>query len=51
MSRKYFDKLMVGSGSTNVAVKSKFGSAMLAKMGWKEGEGLGKNEDGMKSCI
>ena len=20
-------------------------------MGWKEGEGLGKNEDGMKSCI
>ena len=51
MSKKYFDKLMVGSGSTNRAVESKFGSKMLAKMGWKEGEGLGKNQDGMKDCI
>ena len=51
MSKKYFDKLMVGSGSTNRAVESKFGSKMLAKMGWQEGQGLGKNQDGMKDCI
>ncbi len=30
---------------------SKFGYKMLQKMGWKEGSGLGKNEDGMKTHI
>ena len=30
---------------------SHFGSKMLKKMGWKEGDGLGKNSDGMKEHI
>ena len=51
MSRKYFDKLMIGSGSTTKTVKSKFGEKMMAQMGWTAGNGLGKKEDGMKECI
>eukprot|EP01041_Mallomonas_annulata_P008761 gene8761-18125_t len=31
--------------------KSGFGFKMLQKMGWKEENGLGKNQDGMKSAI
>ena len=42
MSKKYFDKLMTGSGATNKKVKSKFGEAMLKKMGWSEGKGINK---------
>ena len=51
MSRKYFDKLMTGTGSTSRTVKSKFGSKIMEQLGWNEGKGLGKNEDGMKECI
>ena len=46
MSKKYFDKLMTGSGFSKKKVKSKFGEAMLKKMGWNEGSGLGKNQHG-----
>jgi Pin2-interacting protein X1 len=31
--------------------KSKFGYQMLLKMGWSEGRGTGKNEDGMASHV
>ena len=51
MSRKYFDKLMVGSGSTTKTVKSKFAAKIMEQLGWEAGKGLGKNEDGMKDCI
>jgi len=35
MSKKYYDRLLVGSGSTGKVVKSKFGEKMLAMMGWE----------------
>ena len=51
MSRKYFDRLLTGSGETNKEVNSKFGQKMLENLGWQKGKGLGKHEDGMKDCI
>ena len=51
MSKKYFEKLMVGTGSTTKVVKSKFGAKIMEQMGWSDGKGLGKAEDGMKDCI
>ena len=51
MSKKYFDKLMLGSGKTNKMVKSKFGEKIVAQLGWEQGKGLGKKEDGLKECI
>ncbi len=46
MSRKYFDKLMTGTGVTDKKVKSSLAETLMKKMGWSEGKGLGKKEDG-----
>eukprot|EP00344_Euplotes_crassus_P003652 CAMPEP_0197004630 /NCGR_PEP_ID=MMETSP1380-20130617/24306_1 /TAXON_ID=5936 /ORGANISM="Euplotes crassus, Strain CT5" /LENGTH=157 /DNA_ID=CAMNT_0042423489 /DNA_START=7 /DNA_END=480 /DNA_ORIENTATION=- len=51
MSKKYFDRLMTGSGYSGKKVKSKFGEAMLKKMGWNESKGLGKNQHGETECF
>ena len=51
MSQKYYDRLLVGSGSTTKEVKSVFGEKLMAKMGWKKGDGLGKSMDGIVECI
>lgn len=51
MSKKYYDRLLTGTGETSKEVKSKFGLKMLEQMGWAKGKGLGKNEDGMVDCI
>ena len=51
MSKKYYDRLLTGSGSTERAVKSKFGMKMLESMGWTKGAELGKNENGLTECI
>ncbi|CDW81217.1 g patch domain containing [Stylonychia lemnae] len=51
MSRKYFDKLMTGSGVTGRQVKSKLGENIMKMMGWDHGKGLGKHEKGETEVI
>ena len=36
MSRKYFDKLMTGTGVTDKKVKSSLAESLMKKMGWTE---------------
>lgn len=45
MSSKYWHMLSASS-STGAPVQSAFGEKMLKKMGWKQGEGLGKQSQG-----
>lgn len=51
MSKKYYDKILAGSGTSQVKVKSVFGAKILSKYGWKEGEGLGSSMNGVKECV
>jgi hypothetical protein len=51
MSRKYYDKVLSGSGTSSVKVKSVFGAKILAKYGWKEGQGLGSSMNGAEECV
>lgn len=51
MSRKYYDKVLSGSGTSSVKVKSAFGSKILAKYGWKEGQSLGSSMKGVEECV
>ena len=50
MADKHLKKLG-GAVYSSKKVESNFGSKILAKCGWKDGEGLGKNAHGMKECI
>ena len=51
MSKKYYDKILSGSGTSSVKVKSAFGSKILAKYGWTEGQGLGARMNGEQECV
>ena len=51
MSRKYYDKVLAGSGTSSVKVKSAFGAKILAKYGWSEGQGLGSSMNGVEECV
>lgn len=51
MSKKYFDRLLTGTGETKREVKSKFGMKIMEQMGWEKGKGLGAKLDGMTDCI
>mmetsp|Transcript_39832 Transcript_39832/g.45417 ORF Transcript_39832/g.45417 Transcript_39832/m.45417 type:complete len:155 (+) Transcript_39832:248-712(+) len=51
MSRKYYESLAKGTGVSGKAVESEFGMKILAKFGWREGDGLGKERDGRTECV
>ena len=51
MSSKYYDRLLTGTGVSSKKVESTVASKIMGKFGWKEGEGLGANKQGMTECI
>ena len=40
MSKKYKEKVLIGTGFSNKKFESEYGNKILSKMGWK-GKGLG----------
>lgn len=44
---KAFKERLKAAEQMGSKVLSKFGASIMAKYGWKEGEGLGKNQDGI----
>lgn len=51
MSSKYRDRLLQSSGVSNIRFESDYAKKLMAKMGWKEGNGLGKNQHGSTDCV
>lgn len=51
MSKKFREKVLQGSGFSNKKFECDYGLKLLKKMGWTEGNGLGREEKGMTSCI
>lgn len=49
--RLAFHFLRLPARATHSADKSNFGFKMLEKMGWAEGKGLGRKEDGMSTHV
>jgi len=46
MASKYRDRLLQSSGVSNVKFESAYAKKLMMGMGWKEGNGLGKNQNG-----
>lgn len=51
VTRKTLTKMGSGINESAGSKVSDFARKQMEKMGWKEGQGLGKNEDGMKKHI
>ena len=51
MSRKWFDMLSNGKGTTEREVKSKYGAKMMEKLGWSKGDVLGKKKEIMQGLV
>lgn len=45
------ENYVLGVGVVKPTAKGGFGQKMLEKLGWREGEGLGKNKTGMLQAI
>ncbi|KAF5153447.1 G-patch domain protein [Theileria parva strain Muguga] len=51
MSKKQRERLLKTFNPTGKKYESTFGASILSKFGWKEGQGLGKSEDGIKKPV
>lgn len=51
MASKYRDRLLQSSGVSNIRFESEYAKKLMQKMGWKEGNGLGKNQHGNTDCV
>ena len=51
MSSKYRDRLLQSSGVSNIRFESEYAKKLMMNMGWKEGNGLGKNQHGNADCV
>ena len=51
MSTKYRDRLLQSSGVSNIRFESEYAKKLMVQMGWKEGKGLGKNQNGNTDCV
>ncbi|RYG69442.1 hypothetical protein EON64_02725, partial [archaeon] len=51
LDKKTVQKLGSSLNHTSASKPSGYAVKLMEKMGWKEGQGLGKNEDGMASHV
>ncbi|KRX00093.1 hypothetical protein PPERSA_07200 [Pseudocohnilembus persalinus] len=51
MSQRYKERLLNNNGISNKKFESELGIKLLEKMGWKQGNGLGKSQHGMTDCL
>ncbi|KYF40505.1 G-patch domain-containing protein, partial [Toxoplasma gondii ARI] len=51
MSKKFYDRLLKGSGVQSRPFHSSFGASILKKFGWEEGQGLGRENTGRTDCL
>lgn len=51
MADKYRERLLQSSGVSNIRFESEYAKKLMMKMGWKEGNGLGKNQHGNTDCV
>ncbi len=47
----YRNKMLTSTGVSSKESYSDIGNKLMNMMGWKKGEGLGKNKDGIKECV
>lgn len=51
MASKYRDRLLQSSGVSNIRFESEYAKKLMVKMGWKEGNGLGRQQHGTTDCV
>ncbi len=51
MASKYRDRLLQSSRVSKIRFEREYAKKIMKKMGWKEGNGLGKNQHGTTDCV